>query len=545
MKLSKPIYTIGHRNPDTDSICSAIGYANLKQALGENVVPARAGKINAETKFVLEKFGMEAPKLLTDLYPRVRDVMLDSAIVVQPTDTLRELGKVMRLHEVKSVPVIDETNALLGIVSVSDLAKRYFDELEMQDLYEAGVDFAAIIRVLDGTVVNGTNLNEKVTGKVRIAAGSAATIQKVIETGDVVLVGDRGSTLLECIEQNISCLVVTGGAQIGAEILAVAANKGITVISAPYDTYTCARLINQCIPVSMIMQKNVITFKPSDLVSDIKETIASTHYRNYPVIENGKLVGLITRDQLIVPEREKIILVDHNERAQAVEGIEEAQIIEIVDHHRLGGLQTGEPIFIRHEPVGSTATIVANMHWHRGIEVPKPIAGMLLAAIVSDTVLFKSPTATNYDRETAEKLAKIAELDLVDFGMSVLKAGSGLGDMAASEIVRNDLKEFQIGEYRVAIGQLSVMDTAEVLAVKDELLAAMDSMLAKESYDMALLMVTDIIQEGTQLIYTGQPAALIAEAFGSKGEGGLVYLDGVMSRKKQVIPPMVEAARNL
>ncbi|GBG55506.1 manganese-dependent inorganic pyrophosphatase [Sporomusaceae bacterium FL31] len=544
MKLSKPIYTIGHRNPDTDSICSAIGYANLKQALGENVVPARAGKINAETKFVLEKFGMEAPKLLTDLYPRVRDVMLDSAIVVQPTDTLRELGKVMRLHEVKSVPVIDETNALLGIVSVSDLAKRYFDELEMQDLYEAGVDFAAIIRVLDGTVVNGTNLNAKVTGKVRIAAGSAATIQKVIEAGDVVLVGDRGSTLLECIEQNISCLVVTGGAQIGAEILAVAADKGITVISAPYDTYTCARLINQCIPVSMIMQKKVITFKPSDLVSDIKETIASTHYRNYPVIENGKLVGLITRDQLIVPEREKIILVDHNERAQAVEGIEEAQIIEIVDHHRLGGLQTGEPIFIRHEPVGSTATIVANMHWHRGIEVPKHIAGMLLAAIVSDTVLFKSPTATAYDRETAEKLAKIAELDLVDFGMSVLKAGSGLGDMSASEIVRNDLKEFQIGEYRVAIGQLSVMDTAEVLAVKDELLTAMDAMLAKESYDMALLMVTDIIQEGTQLIYTGQPVALIAEAFGSKGDGGVVYLDGVMSRKKQVIPPMVEAARN-
>lgn len=544
MKLSKPIYTIGHRNPDTDSICSAIGYANLKQALGENVVPARAGKINAETKFVLEKFGMEAPKLLTDLYPRVRDVMLDSAIVVQPTDTLRELGKVMRLHEVKSVPVIDETNVLLGIVSVSDLAKRYFDELEMQDLYEAGVDFAAIIRVLDGTVVNGTNLTAKVTGKVRIAAGSAATIQKVIEAGDVVLVGDRGSTLLECIEQNISCLVVTGGAQIGAEILAVAADKGITVISAPYDTYTCARLINQCIPVSMIMQKKVITFKPSDLVSDIKETIASTHYRNYPVIENGKLVGLITRDQLIVPEREKIILVDHNERAQAVEGIEEAQIIEIVDHHRLGGLQTGEPIFIRHEPVGSTATIVANMHWHRGIEVPKHIAGMLLAAIVSDTVLFKSPTATAYDRETAEKLAKIAELDLVDFGMSVLKAGSGLGDMSASEIVRNDLKEFQIGEYRVAIGQLSVMDTAEVLGVKDELLTAMDAMLAKESYDMALLMVTDIIQEGTQLIYTGQPVALIAEAFGSKGDCGVVYLDGVMSRKKQVIPPMVEAARN-
>lgn len=544
LKISKPIYTIGHRNPDTDSICSAIGYAHLKKALGENVVPARAGKINAETKFVLEKFGVEAPKLLTDLFPRVRDVMLEPAVGVQPTDTLRELGKIMRQHGVKSVPVVDEENGLLGIVSVSDLAKRYFDELEMQDLCEAGVDYTAIVRVLDGNVVHGSNLKDKVTGKVRIAAGSTSTIQKVIQAGDVVLVGDRGSSLLECIEQRIACLVVTGGAQISADILNLAAQKQIMVISAPYDTYTCARLINQCIPVSMIMQKKVITFKPSDLVSDIKETIATTHFRNYPVIENGKLVGLITRDQLIVPEREKIILVDHNERTQAVEGIEEAQIIEIVDHHRLGGLQTGEPIFIRHEPVGSTATIVANMHWHRNIEMPKHIAGMLLAAIVSDTVLFKSPTATGYDRETAEKLARIADLDLVDFGMAVLKAGSGIGDMTAAEIIRNDMKEFQIGEYRVAIGQISVMDTTEVLAVKADLLAGMEIMLAKENYDMVLLMVTDIIQEGTQLVYAGQPAALIAEAFGSKGEDGVVYLAGVMSRKKQVIPPMVEAARN-
>nr|WP_092069383.1 putative manganese-dependent inorganic diphosphatase [Dendrosporobacter quercicolus]NSL47456.1 putative manganese-dependent inorganic diphosphatase [Dendrosporobacter quercicolus DSM 1736]SDL90277.1 manganese-dependent inorganic pyrophosphatase [Dendrosporobacter quercicolus] len=544
MKFSKPIYIIGHRNPDTDSICSAIGYANLKRALGENVVPARAGKINAETKFVLEKFGVAAPKLITDLHPRVRDVMLDSAIVVQPDDTLRELGKVMRRHEVKSVPVIDENTVLAGIVSVTDLAKRYFDELEMQDLSEAGVELTALVRVLDGTVVQGGSLNRKVTGKVRIAAGSTSTIQQVIEPGDVVLVGDRGSTLLECIAQNIACLVVTGAAQVGPEILAEAASRGIAVISAPHDTYTCARLINQCIPVSMIMQKKVITFKPSDLVNDTREIIADNHHRTFPVVENGKLVGLIARDQLIVTNREKIILVDHNERSQAVEGIEEAQIIEIIDHHRLGGLQTGEPIFIRHEPVGSTGTIVANMHWHRGVELPADIAGLLLAAIVSDTVLFKSPTATAYDRETAEKLAAIAGLDMQEFGLALLKAGSGIGDMQAGEIVHNDLKEFQIGEYRMAIAQISVMDTAEVLAVKADLLTAMDAMLLKENYDMALLMITDIIQEGTQLIYAGQPTALIAEAFGGRGQDSMVYLPGVMSRKKQVIPPMVEAARN-
>lgn len=541
---SKPVYVIGHRNPDTDSICSAIGYAHLKQALGENVIPARAGKINAETKFVLEHLGIAAPKLITDLYPKVKDVMSRREVTIAPYDTLRDLGNIMQKHDVKSVPVVDADNTLIGIVTVGDLAKLYYDELEMQDLTHAGVDFAMILKVLDGSLVCGENLERKVTGKVRIAAGSTNTINKIITTDDVVLVADRLNAQLACLERDIACLVITSDAEVDNELIAIAKVKNTVIIKAPYDTYTCARLINQSIPVSVVMKTNVTSFRPNDLIGDIKEVIASSRYRNYPVVENGKLVGLINRDQLIIPEREKIILVDHNERTQAVEGIEEAHIIEIVDHHRLGGLETSEPIFIRHEPVGSTATIVANMHWHREVAMPSEIATLLLAAIVSDTVMFKSPTATDKDRKTADKLAQIAGVDLMNFGMAVLKAGSSIGEMTTAEIVRNDLKEFQIGEYHTAVAQISVMDTTEILALKKDIIQEMGNLASKQRYDLTMLMVTDIINEGTHLIYSGQPASLIRQAFGRSEEEGIIHLPGVMSRKKQVIPPLMEAVRD-
>lgn len=540
---SKPVYVIGHRNPDTDSICSAIGYAHLKQCMGENVKPARAGKINAETKFVLEQFGFDVPELITDLLPRVRDIMNSKIVGVRPNDTLRDLGRAMKHYGIKSVPVVDEKKMILGVVSAGDLAKLYFDELEMRDLGQAAVDFEGLMRALEGVLVHGRDLHRKIAGGVKIAAGTPATIAKFIKSGDVALVSDRADAQMACIACGVSCLVVTGNSDVDPEALRAAEQKGMIIIKARYDTYTCARLINQSVPVGTIMQNKVMCFKPTDLVSDIKKVIADTNYRMYPVVENERLVGSIFRDKLIVQERTKVILADHNESSQAVDGIEEAQIIEIIDHHRLGGLQTSEPIFIRHEPVGCTATIVANMHWHRGIEIPPKIAGLLLAAIVSDTVLFKSPTCTDRDRKTAEKLADIAGLNVQEFGMSVLKAGSSIKEMSTAEIISNDIKEFEIGEYRMAVGQISVMDAEEGLSIKNQLLQDMEVMRNKEKYDMVLLMVTDIITEGTHLVYTGQPERLLNKAFGSTGKNGVIYLPGVLSRKKQVIPPMIEAAR--
>ncbi len=542
MKHKKPIYTIGHRNPDTDSICSAIGYAHLKQAMGENVLPARAGKINAETKFALNHFGVEQPLLITDLYPRVKDITLDCKTVIKETDSLRHLGEIMREDNLKTVPVVNKEDQLVGIVTVSDLAQRYFKELSMQNLADAGVSFRDMIRVIDGEVIVSGDEGGKIRGNVRIAAGSSHMIQNVINVHDVVLVGDRSDeTLIDCLKQGIDCMIITGNSRVSASVIEEAKAHHMLIINTPYDTYTCARLINQCVPVKHIMQKKLISFKPLDLLSDIKGTMEQYSYRNYPVVENGKLVGLVSKDMLMVPERERVILVDHNERSQAVEGIEEAKILEIIDHHRLGGIQTSEPIFTRQEPVGCTATIVANMHWHRDVDIPPSIAGLLLSAILSDTVLFKSPTCTPYDKKTAERLAEIADVDVIQYGMAMLKAGSGIGNMSPLEIAKNDMKEFQIGDYRVIVSQISVMDAKEAMSIETDIIKSMTEICKKEGYDLSLVMVTDIIAEGTHLLYAGSPKTLIGEAFHKDASGTHIYLPGVMSRKKQIIPPLSEA----
>ena len=546
MKNTKPIYTIGHRNPDTDSICSAIGYAHLKQALGENVVPARAGKVNAETKFALEHFHVEQPLLLTDLYPRVKDVLLDCKIVVKQHDTLRQLGEIMRDHDLRSVPVTDSKGILVGIVTVSDLAKRYFQELGMANLADMRVRYRDIIAAIDAKILVGGVESDFIQGEVRIAAGSIKMIQSHIKEHDIVLIGDRhDETIIDCVKQGISVLIVTGDGRVSADVIEEAEKRGIFVLSTPYDTYTAARLINQCVPVRRIMHPDPVCFKPLDLFSDIKGTMEETNYRNYPVVENGRLVGIVSRDNLTMPERDRVILVDHNERGQAVEGIEAAKIVEIIDHHRLGGIQTSEPIYTHAEPVGCTATIVANMHWHRDIDIPQSIAGLLLSAILSDTVLFKSPTCTPYDKKTAERLAEIAGVDIQEYGMAMLKAGSGIGDMTPMEIAKNDLKEFTIGDYRIIVSQISVMDTKEVMDLEPQLIEAMSTICEKEGFDMSLVMVTDILEEATYLLYAGSPKTLIGEAFKKDASGTHVYLPGVMSRKKQIIPPLSEAVKRI
>ena len=543
---TKPIYTIGHRNPDTDSICSAIGYAHLKQALGQNVVPARCGKINAETKYALEHFQVEQPLLLQDLYPRVKDIMLDCRIVVRQHDTLRRLGEVMREHDLRSVPVTDSKGELVGIVTVSDLAKRYFQELGMQDLAEMRVRYRDIIRATDSKVLVSGEEGDTIKGKVRIAAGSINMIKTIIKKDDIVLVGDRhDETLIDCLNQDIACLIVTGNGRVSADVIEEAEKRHMFVLSTPYDTYTVARLINQGVPIRRIRHPAPVCFKPLDLLSDIRGTMEETNYRNYPVVENGHIVGLVSRDKLTMPERERVILVDHNERGQAVEGIEEAKIVEIIDHHRLGGIQTSEPIYTHAEPVGCTATIVANMHWQNDVDIPPSIAGLLLSAIISDTVLFKSPTCTEYDKKTAKRLAEIADVNINEYGLEMLKAGSGIGDMTPAEIAKNDLKEFQIGDYRIIVSQISVMDPKEVMDIEPQMIEAMTNICEKEGFDMSLVMVTDILQESTYLLYAGSPKTLIGEAFKKDASGTHVYLPGVMSRKKQIIPPLSEAVKRI
>ena len=543
---TKPIYVIGHRNPDTDSICSAISYAHLKQAMGVNAVAARCGKINNETKYALEYFKVEQPHLLADLYPRVKDVALECKTVIKQHDTLKHLGEVMRRNELQSIPVTDSKGELVGIVSVSDLAKRYFLELGLQNLAEMGVRYRDIIQATESKVLVAGDENEFIEGSIAISAGSVETTVAMLQPKDIVLVGDRSvNTLNKILDTGISCLIVTGGCRIAPEIVERAAKMKIFILVSPYDTYIVGRLLNQCAPVRRIMHAEPVCFRPMDLLSDIKGIMDEYRFRSYPVVENGKLVGIVSSDEIMMPEREKVILVDHNERGQAIEGIEDAKIVEIIDHHRLGGVQTSEPIYIHQEPVGCTCTIVANMHWENDIEIPPSIAGLLLSAIISDTVLFKSPTCTPKDKKTAEKLAEIAGVDLKEYGLAMLRAGAGIGGKSPTEIAKNDMKEFKIGDYRIIVSQISVMDPKEVLDIEDKLIAVMKDNCDREGFDMHLLMVTDILEEATYLLYAGSPRTLIGEAFKKDASGTHVYLPGVMSRKKQIIPPLSEAVKRI
>ena len=546
MQNAKPVYVIGHRNPDTDSICSAIAYAALKQAGGENAIAARAGQINAETQYALDYFKADAPMLLSDLYPRVKDIMLECHTVVKETDSLRYLGSVLQNNNLRSVPVTDDDGRMVGIVTVSDLAQRYFEELNMQNLGEAAVSLKAIVEIIDGEVVVESDENTKVKGKVHIAAGSKTTIKKWVEEGDVVLVGEgQYASMQECLLHNIACLIITNDGNIPEIVKQDARRTHAMIVRTPLDTFTAARLINQSIPVGHIMQKKLTAFQSHQLLSDIRGTIESSKFRNYPVVDNERLVGIVSRDNLMLPEPERVILVDHNERGQAIEGIEDAKILEIVDHHRLGGMKTGEPIYIREEPVGCTATIIANMYWQKNVEIPPQIAGLLLSAILSDTVLFKSPTCTGYDKITAERLAKLADVQMEEYGMAMLKAGAGIGDMTSADIAKNDMKEFQIGDYRILVSQLSVMDVDEVMGMKAELLESMRVLCSTEHFDMCLLMVTDILKESTELLYVGSPKTLIGQAFMKDASGDSIYLPGVMSRKKQIIPPLTDAVQRM
>lgn len=545
MKKQRPVYIIGHRNPDTDSICAAICYAHLKTELGmDNVIPARAGKLNKESLFALNYFKAEPPLLLTDVYPRVEDVTTDWIVTINEKQNLRELAALMRHDGPKSIPVVDDENDLRGIITVSDMAKRYFEDLGMQSFIDSTVSLQEIAHVIDAeTVVEGQSERD-VDGNVRIAAGSLQTVQNTVKAGDIILVGDRiAELMLTCIRQGASCLIVTGSGHIPSEVVDAAKQQGASILSCPHDTYTCARLINQCVPVSQLMQTEVIRFKPTDMLNDIKGVMEKHKHRYYPVEENGKLVGMVSSESVMVPEKTKIILVDHNERSQAIEGIEKARILEIVDHHRLGGIQTNEPIFTRQDPVGCTCTIIADMHIHRQVAIPPQIAGLMLSAIISDTVLFKSPTCTEHDKEVAQYLSKIAGIDIEKYGMEMLKAGTDIDNMSADEIVKNDMKEFLISHYRISISQCSVMDKMQAESRKDEILAAAEEMRKREGYDLSIIMITNIMEEASILIFSGEPKSLVGEAFKVDTRSRMVTLPGVMSRKKQVVPPLSEAAK--
>ncbi len=541
--MKDTIYIVGHRNPDTDSICSAIAYSELKKKLGHEAVAARLGDINKETEFILNYFNIPVPEYLHTVKTQVGDLNIDRVIPVSPEVSIKTAWTLMKKNNVKTLPVVDDNERLLGVATLTDVTSKYMDTIENNIISSSKTPLRNIMETLNAKIVFGKNEDFKTSGNVVVAALSPEQMKPHINSGDIVIVGDRSDTQKTAMELGANCLIITGGHGIEDNLKETAKKYGSVILSTHYDTFATARLINQSIPIRYVMTtENLITFNIDDFVDEIKDKMLQTRYRSYPVVDDtNRILGFISRYHLISQKKKRIILMDHNEKVQSVNGIEEADVLEIIDHHRIADVQTGRPIYFRNEPVGSTSTIVANMYFENGIRPQRSIAGILCAAILSDTLIFKSPTCTYIDIMTSERLAEIAEINIEKFALAMFKAGSSLQDKTPEDIFYQDFKQFTLGRYKIGIGQVSTVGAENIQEIKDSMLEYMKAVYKNNNYNLVMIMLTDVLKEGSELLFVGEDKELIAKAFNVQPGESSVYLPGVVSRKKQVVPPLSAA----
>lgn len=550
MQKTKTVFIIGHKNPDTDSVCSAIAYADIKNRTthGINFIPKRAGQINKETEFVLHRFGVEEPDFVLDVGVQVRDLEIHKTPEAHSGMSIKEAWHLMSESNAVTLPITDGASHLEGIITIGDIAKYFMAPSDQSPLASAKTQYKNIAATLDGKVVVGNELGLFSKGRVFVGAGTPEAMQSYISEDDLIILGDREDMQLAALELGVSCIIVAIDSPVSERVIEAAKRSSSVVITTPYDTYTVAGLINQSIPVRFLMKRDeLITFNTGDYVDDIKETMGRLRIRDFPVLNSaGRCIGTISRRNLINAKRKQVILVDHNEKTQAVDNVGEAEILEIVDHHRLGSLETIQPIFFRNQPVGCTATIIFQMYQEKELEIPKPIAGLLCAAIISDTLMFRSPTCTKYDQDAALQLSMIAELDLETFANQMFKAGSDLRDKSAEEIFYQDFKKFQSGNISFGVAQINSMNSEILQEIGEQVKPLMANAVGQNGVSMVFFMLTNIMSESTQLLCFGESSArFVEQAFHAKVQGGSCYLPGIVSRKKQFIPAMIHAIQEL
>lgn len=551
MREQRKIYIIGHKNPDTDSICSAIAYADLKNrsTAGRKYLARRAGQINEETEYVLNRFGVEPPSYLSNVGTQVKDMDIRSCPEARNYLSLKNAWKLMMDNSVVTLPITDTDGKLEGLVTIGDIAKTYMDATDSYLLSEARTQYRRIAETLEGNMIVGNEHGYFIKGKVLIGASHPDIMKDYIEKDDLVIMGNREEDHLRALEQDVSCIVVCLSAEVTDQVKKIAMEKEVVIIVTPFDTYTVARLINQSIPVKYIMKKeNLITFHTEDFTDNIKDVMVKHRHRAFPVIsKRGKCLGTISRRNFLGMHKKQVILVDHNEKDQAVDNIEDAEILEIIDHHRLGSLQTIQPVLFRNQPVGCTATIMYQMYVEEKLEITPNIAGILCAAIISDTLMFRSPTCTLTDKMAAGALSVIAGIDIEKFAKEMFAAGSNLKDKSAEEIFYQDYKKF-IAEDDITfgVGQISSMNSDELKNVKKRILPFMKSECGRHGVTRVYFMLTNIMEESTELLYYGEDSQqLVENAFRIEAKEGSYHLPGVVSRKKQLIPALMEASQDI
>ena len=538
------IYVTGHKNPDSDSICAAYAYAELKNKIGDmNAIPVRLGNVNQETQYILDYFGAEAPKFLSTVKLKVEDLEFDVINPITPEISLKTAWNIMRDKNIKTLPVADENQHLLGVLAVSNLTSCYMDIWDNRILAKSNTTLDNIIDTLSA---KASYINEEVThfpGKIVVTAMQPDTMSGHIEEGDIAIIGDREEAQEALIKLNVSLMIVTGGYAPSERIVNLAKEHGVTIIVTQHDSFTASRLIVQSIPVGYVMVKeNIVSFTTDDLVDDIKGIMSETRFRSYPVLDqNGRVVGTVSRYHLISNHKKKVIQVDHNERGQSVDGLEDAEVVEIIDHHRVADIQTNNPIYFRNEPVGSTSTIVAKCFFENGIRPSRKAAGLLCGAIISDTLLFRSPTCTPQDKYICKKLAEIAGINIEEFAKEMFKAGTSLKGKTVEQIFNTDFKPFTIEGTKVGISQVNTMDIEGFMPLKEEMLNYMDQKAKEAGLEMVMLLLTDILNEGSEILVTGAKPEIVEKAFKVTLKDKGAFLPGVLSRKKQVVPPITNA----
>lgn len=538
------IHVIGHINPDTDSVCSALAYASLKRKVtGKNYVAKRAGQINSETRFVLQKFGIAEPDYLSDVRTQVFDIDVDQVPGVSQHISLKKAWELMKEGSLMTLPVVREDKTLEGLITIEDIAKSYMDVYDNRIIASAKTPFCNLVETLEGEMVTGNPDEIISSGKCLIAAANPDLMESYIEKDDIVILGNRYESQLCAIEMDAKCIIVCDGAMVSFTIKKMAESKGCFIIKTPYDTYTATRLVNQSMPIRHFMKShNLVTFQRNDYIDDIRETMAKKRYRDFPILDvNGAYYGMISRRSLLGARKKRLVLVDHNEATQAVDGLQEAEVLEIIDHHRLGSLETMNPVFFRNQPLGCTATIIYQMYLENEVPITKEIAGLLCSAILSDTLIYRSPTCTKTDREAAEALAEIAEIQVEEYAREMFAAGSNLQAKSPEEIFYQDFKKFVIGDISFGVGQITSMTQEELDAIKDKMIPYMKKAMADHGVPMLFFMLTNILQGSTELLYAGSGAKELAQkAFRLPPETEQIILNNTVSRKKQIIPAMLQ-----
>ncbi|HBI64857.1 MAG TPA: putative manganese-dependent inorganic diphosphatase [Clostridiales bacterium] len=548
-KTQRKINVIGHKNPDTDSICSAIAYANLKNLTSDREYePRRAGEINQETAFVLKTFDMKPPRICLDVHAKVRDIDIRCVDGIDRNMTLRRAWETMRDQDITTLPVTNSENQLEGLITLRRLAMANMDSLDPHAVANAHTPISNIVETLNGTLVTGSNDMCIDHGKIVIAAGSPEAMETMVEPGDIVLVANRYEAQLCAIELEAACLVVCMTPNIAKTIVKLAQEHNCTLISTPYDTYAASCLINQSIPICHPMVRSMILFQMSTPVEEAKKIMGEVRHNYFPVVDkDGRYQGVISRRNLLNLQRKQLVLVDHNEKTQCVEGYEDAEILEIIDHHRIGSLETNGPVYFRNQPVGCTATIVYQMYCEYGLDIEPSIAGILCSAILSDTLIFRSPTCTPTDVYAARQLAKIAGIDAEEYAKEMFEAGENLDGKTPEQVLLQDYKIFVSSNTRFGVGQGSYVSSKNRAKAKEMLSGHLQEVLAHENIDMIFYLVTDILEQSSEILFAGKDAAALLErSFHCPVDPAQpLCLAGVVSRKKQFIPALINTLQNL